>query len=453
MATKVPWGRLLSTHRVGDPTSPKTQTDRLASERDYDRIVFSSPFRRLQDKTQVFPLSSNDYTRTRLTHSLEAASVGRSLGRLAQRTIRRFSKTPALPEIPTMVSAACLAHDIGNPPFGHSGEDAIRSWALLNQDELETLTPQQKADLVEFEGNAQALRVVAALQVRRRVGGLRLTRATIAAMMKYPCGSRIDGTVKRDESKVSQKKFGFFEAEQDLAVRTLRALGLKRLSSNAFARHPLAFLVEAADDICYRIVDLEDSVDQGLVPPREAIEVLGPLAKGRSGFKNLTYALDERVRWMRAQAINGLIDVCHAVFEEQLDSILDGTFDSSLVQASKLADEYNHLEQVVRTSAYENERVLKVEVAGFRTIGGLLDAFVPALLSRRPDKQDLKLIALMPISYLQRPGSGMVKDRRAALRRLSRYQRILAATDFVSGMTDSYAVELYRNLTGVKLPD
>jgi len=357
---------------------------------------------------------------------------------------------PAIAHIPSIVSAACLAHDIGNPPFGHSGEYAIQSWAENNRHLLDGLSLQEQQDFLEFEGNAQAFRVVASLQVRRRVGGLQLTHATIGAMMKYPSAS-LHGEKPR-QALVGQKKFGFFAAEEHLAVAALKEMGLPKHANVAYARHPLAFLVEAADDICYRIVDLEDSVDQGLVGAQAAIEVLRPLARAVSGFRDKTYRPMERVTWLRAHAINGLIEACHDVFVNHIDAILDGTFNDSLIQASGVAKDYNALEELVQEFAYSNDRVLKVEVAGFQTIGGLLDKFVGALLEKSPDKEQAKVRALMPLGYLQRPGKKTISDRNTAIRRLTPYERILAATDFVSGMTDSYAIELYRNLTGIKLP-
>lgn len=453
------WDALLTAQRLGR-TRPAGygDPDRDEFDRDYDRIMFSSGFRRLKDKTQVFPLSKNDFTRNRLTHSLEVSCVGRSLGRSLYRLLDDSGQLPRhRPDIATIVAAACLAHDIGNPPFGHSGEAAIQAWARTNvgtdtSARFVVETTQQARDLHDFEGNAQGIRVLSRIQARRRTGGLQLTLATLGAMMKYPCTSLINGH-SRCADRVEQKKFGYFEEETELIVPALLKLGLHQYADGAFVRHPLAFLVEAADDICYAIVDLEDSVDQKLVPYEKAFEVLEPIAKLAGADLGKIYKGASRVRWLRAYAIHALITACKSVFEANIEHILNGTLHRSLIDLSDLSDAYKIVKNIVRDTAYKDHRVLEIEAAGFRVMGGLLDFFVPAVVANEKTRSraESKLFALFPKSYLQKPGHEE-DDAEIAVSKLTTYQRILAVTDYVSGMTDSFAVDLYQKLAGIKLP-
>lgn len=450
-----PWDRLLSSQRVAREKRDELRHPlRSVFERDYDRIIFSSAFRRLQDKTQVFPLSSNDFTRTRLTHSLEVASVGRGLGQRAEGMLRDRGTIQGAEQagIGMIVAAAALAHDIGNPPFGHSGEDAIRHWAEDNLGEkgsdarFPILSELELADLQEWEGNAQGVRILCRLQVRLRPGGLQLTHGTIGAMLKYPCGVRVDGQA-RDGGRVEEKKFGYFQDDAELIVPVMEALELPSRGGGAFSRHPLALLTEAADDICYAVVDLEDSMDQGLVSRDQAKDVLRPLVEAAGGSE---YRGEKE--WLRSYAFRGLMDSCMRVFDDNLEAIEQGTFSSSLVDQCELRGAYTAVQAVVRNSAYCDTRVLQVEAAGFRVIGGLLELFVPALLSEAPQKDEAKIRALFPLSYLRRGGGPSSDSHEDAVKLLSPYQRVLAAADYVAGMTDSFAVDLYQKLTGIRLP-
>jgi len=429
--TKDPWNLLLSTHRYGRTDSRNHLDARSEFDRDHDRIVFSSAFRRLKDKTQVFPLSKNDFTRTRLTHSIEVSCVGRSLGTSLETILEgRGVNSEITRSIPTIVAAACLAHDIGNPPFGHSGEDAIQAWAkqnvALKQSELGKArfcvdSDAKMLDLHNFEGNAQGLRILCRLQARSRVGGLQLTHATLGAMLKYPCDSQAKGLPDGD----------------------------------AFRRHPLAFLVEAADDICNTIVDLEDSIDQQVVSYEDAIGVLEPLvAAGGTDVKASVYKGDSRLRWLQASSISSLSKACEAVVKENLDLMLDGTMKQSLIDQSNVKSHYDKIRDLVQKHAYPNQRVLKVELAGFKVIGGLLDIFAPALLNDSPNKADEKILGLFPRSHLYiLDGQDFENEnRRELLDHLTNYERLLAITDYISGMTDSFAVELFQELSGIQLP-
>ncbi|MBX3426950.1 MAG: dNTP triphosphohydrolase [Pirellulales bacterium] len=461
------WETLLSSNRLGrDHKQGFSHSTRTDFDRDFDRIVFSSAFRRLKDKTQVFPLSRNDFTRTRLTHSIEVASVGRSLGRMVCDELRASGVlSNDCADLGSIVAAACLAHDIGNPPFGHSGEAAIQHWASnrVRHDAAEGASAtkdefaspivvgnhQQASDLQNFEGNAQGIRVVTRLQTKRRSGGMQLTLATIGAMMKYPCTS-LSGCKGKAASSVDQKKFGFFQDDQSLIISGLRSLGLPEYEDGAFRRHPLAFLVEAADDITNAIVDLEDAVDQGAVEIDTAIALMEPIARHVDGYKDTGYTGTSRLQWLRAYSIDALTAKCVESFVQMERQIVQGEMCEPLIDSTSLLKEYNDVKSEVEKNAYTDRRVLLVEVAGFKVIAGLLEEFTSALLS--PDTPSgKKLLQLFPVSYLGVEQPDVSKED--AVKKLSTYQRLLAVTDYVSGMTDSFALNLYQQLSGIRLPE
>lgn len=275
--------------------------------------------------------------------------------------------------------------------------------------------------------------------------------------MKYPCGSVISGQ-SRDRGRVEQKKFGYFEDERELIVPALTELGMREYGSGAFRRHPLAFLVEAADDICYALVDLEDSVDQGVIEYEEAFAVLEPLANRTKPISRAGYSGQARLEWLRAYAMNALVAECGRVFEAKIEDVLAGTFSQSLIDASDVKDDYDKVRKAVKDKAYKDKRVLEVEAAGFQVIRGLLDFFVPALIGKPDDKQTTygQMIWLLPEAYFQKPGTQYEDkkpfDREKVFEDFSAYQRILIATDYISGMTDTFAIELYQKLSGIRLP-
>lgn len=440
------WSRLLATTRLFHDPPQAAAEGRSDFERDHDRVVFSSAFRRLKDKTQVFPLSPSDYTRTRLTHSLEASCVGRSLGQEALLALRRAGRLREAdsPGIATLVATACLAHDIGNPPFGHSGEDAICKWAASHR-ELLKLTEREQRDLELFEGNAQGFRIMSRLTNRLRPGGIQPTLALLGAMTKYPRSSSpsrppVDG-------RASEKKFGFFQDDEEAAIHAFRELGMVERARDMFARHPLAFLTEAADDICYVVMDLEDAFKLKLVTFDVASEWLKRLTGDPKPPKG-EYRFSSELSRLRASAVHSMTMACAAVFEENLDAIEDGTFDIALIGATKFAADHKALKSFEQEHVYTDPRALQIEYAGYQTLGGLLTAFCDAALAGdTPTRQQAKLLRLLPDDSFDRPG--VSKNDRLAL---TPYQRVLAITDFVSGMTDTYAVELYQKLSGIQLP-
>ncbi len=441
------WDKLLSADRIGAGKAPGTP-ERTAFQQDYDRIVFTSAFRRLKDKTQVFPLSKSDYVRTRLTHSLEASCVGRSLGAVVGREIiaRHGLKEVESGDFGAIVAAACLAHDIGNPPFGHAGEDAIREWfrtsGLLERHDF---TPAQRADFERYEGNAQGFRIVSRLQSPANPGGLQLTNAVLATFTKYPRPSYLPETL---EGK-SSKKFGFFQQDAENFAQVARSTGLiERIPSTAWRRHPLAFLVEVADDTCYLIVDLEDAARLGFVPYKDAECLLADLAGSSVNGQRLDRLHDpkERLEYLRAKAIGRLLESAAAVFLENEEAILSGDFDDELLEQSPIAVPLQAVLKLAKDTIYTARPALEIETAGFEVLGALLGLFTQAVEARaghgRFTTRERMLLKLLPTQFLDHDGEPSADP----------YIRLLQIADFVAGMTDSYAVDMYRKLKGFDLP-
>lgn len=445
------WPSLLSEHRLGVDRPPVADPQRSPFIVDSDRIVFSSAFRRLQDKTQVFPLAENDYVRTRLTHSLEVASVARSLGaRVGAKVVERHGLAERFhaSDFGAIVSAAALAHDLGNPPFGHSGEDAIRHWfktSAVVAETREELSPEERADFEQFEGNAQGFRIVARLQMPDNPG-LRLTCATLGAFTKYPRASYPPGP--GEPGGVSGKKFGFFQAERAFFAEVAERCGLRQWQSGVdrWCRHPLAFLVEAADDICYRLVDFEDGFRLGILPfdeVRDAFLAVTGDPRDRERAGKIRDRKDQ-IAFLRAQAIGAAIQQAAEAFLEHESAILNGEFDEELLAVDLPSRQaLEAIKERSKTTIYATPRGVEIEAAGYEVLGGLLDFFHGAVddLARRGGqaaRRSHKLARLVPEQF------------RAA--DAGPYERLLRMTDFVSGMTDSYAVSLYKKLRGISLP-
>ena len=443
------WKQLLSAKRWGyESRHIDDQHDaRSEFQRDYDRLIFSSPFRRLQNKTQVFPLPGSVFVHNRLTHSLEVASVGRSLGRIFYNETRRSfpgvdNEIPYLQEVGNIVSAACLSHDLGNPAFGHSGEAAISSYFTDGDGRTfeDRVSPGEWADLTHFEGNANALRILTHAFAGKDEHGFALTYSTLGAIVKYPCAA-IDG---HDKHVHHRKKYGFFQSEQSVFEKIAAELGLLPEGSQqpGFKRHPLVYLVEAADDICYNIIDLEDAHRLGILTYEEVAHLLLPIC----GDDRLTTRLatlgdaDSRISLLRAKAINTLIGACANAFVRHQAAILHGRFERPLMDALAvdLVDGLRAIERVSIERIYNAQSVVQIEVAGFKVMNGLLEEFVPAYLSEKKTKYHRKLLALMPKQFHTSEDTVHAKVR--------------SVLDFVSGMTDLYAVELYRKIKGISFP-
>lgn len=448
------WQNLLTRVRLGSHEWPNASSARTDFQRDFDRVVFSSAFRRMQDKTQVFPLSKVDYVRTRLTHSLEAASIGRSLGTLVGEQIiqRHELRDFEAADFGGIVAAACLAHDIGNPPFGHSGEDAIRNWAQsadYGARRVGMLTGSEREDFLSFEGNAQGFRIITRLQNPDNEGGLQLTCATLAAFTKYPReswlgGSRYDG--------VSAKKQGFTAADRHAFETVAETVGLiPRDNHHAmWCRHPLAFLVEAADDISYRVIDIEDGYRLGHFSYQEVLDLFWPLVVDQERQHprlQRIRELKDRVEFLRAKVINEVIRQVVTCFLDNESAILAGRFDVPLLQELPIRAVLDELIDRARERIYCAPEVVSIQAAGFQVVSDLLERFVQVVddvadRGSRASPRSQMLIQLIPQQFIG-PDRQPSEDP---------YLRLLLLTDFVSGMTDSYAVSLYKKVTGISLP-
>ncbi|UXP34155.1 deoxyguanosinetriphosphate triphosphohydrolase [Reichenbachiella agarivorans] len=444
------WNDLMSSQRLGEDFKPKPHPEgnlRSEFEADYDRIIFSRPFRNLQDKTQVFPLPDQDFVHTRLTHSLEVSSVGRSLGKNAGARI--LHKYPTLENLTpsdfgAVVGAAALAHDVGNPPFGHSGETAISDFFShhhMGQQLKQEMTKEEWEDLTHFEGNAQGFRLLTSNQRQ----GLKLTKATLAAFTKYPCYAAFEG---RDKSRKSQKKYGFFQSESNIFKEMAESVGLISLTEHVWARHPLAFLVEAADDICYSIIDLEDGFGLGLVSYVEARDFLAAILKEKYMPDKLEKIPSdkEKIGVLRAVAIQVLIEESTEVFLSHEEEMLAGTFDKAITDLIPSASVLAEISKFSIRHLYQSRQVLEKEAAGFEVIDGLLEAFVLATYNKYYRKESFtgrfkSVFGLLPQDIIYK------LDHEAK----TPYESMLLITDYISGMTDRSAIKLFRILKGISI--
>ena len=439
------WEQLLSLKRQGD-TSKRLRIEqddtRLGFEVDYDRIIFSSAFRSLQDKTQVIPLSKTDFVHTRLTHSLEVSVVGRSLGRLVGKKI--IEKYPYLKEIHgyqandfgAIVAAAALAHDIGNPPYGHSGEKAIGEYFAIGKGQKykEFLSEKEWQDLIDFEGNANGFSVLTSSRPGIE-GSNRLTYAVLGAFMKYPKES----LPKKPTKNIADKKYGFFQTDKAFFKEVAEELGLipnKTGNDIGFERHPLAYLVEAADDICYTIIDFEDGINLGLVSEDYALEYLIKLVKDTidtSKYKTLT-TKEDRISYLRALAIGNLINDAVTVFIENEEAILKGEFPYALTDKSKYKAQIDDIIKLSVKNIYQSREVIEKELSGYQIINNLLDKFITAYNNNFEGKAtnyDVLLLKILPEKH--------------HLQKETLYERLLHICHFISLLTDGKAV-LYNQI-------
>ena len=439
------WRMLMTPDRVGMDEPGRITPQRSPFQRDFDRVVFSGSFRRLQDKTQVFPLVKTDYVRTRLTHSIETSSVGRSLGSAAGVFIcDNFDMGAVRPsDVGAVVAAACLAHDIGNPPLGHAGEEAIRYWFTDSATSAafhDRLTPAEFADIARYEGNAQGFRVLSKLEMPDRRGGMQLTCATLGALAKYPGSSRS-----------SYRKFSFFQAERELFSEVAEHCGLLRTTPEQWSRHPLSYLVEAADDITYLIVDFEDGRRLGLIPSSELEETFLTLLDtpaARVELENIRTP-QRRAEFLRARVIGELVRQTVNEFIARHDEILNGTLKEPLLTGIPASATLERIRRRSEESIYNHPHVAEVVAAGFEMVSGMLDIFVPCVdelvRERRggaaASSRSRRLGALLPEYVLDADPAGDSDG----------YTLLLRVLDFISAMTDGFAVNLYQKLKGISL--
>jgi len=444
------WEQLLSLKRFGD-TEKRLRIDqdesRLGFEVDYDRIIFSDSFRSLQDKTQVVPLSKTDFAHTRLTHSLEVSVVARSLGRIVGKYL--INKYPNLTDkgfqandFGAIVAAAALSHDIGNPPFGHSGEKSIGEYFKSGKGEKfkKDLTDKQWQDLIDFEGNANGFKILT--ETKNNInGGLRLSYATLGAFMKYPKES----LPKKPTQSIVDKKYGVFQSDKKFFEEVAVELGLHKLRKDnhlAYMRHPLAFLVEAADDICYTIIDFEDGINLGLISEDYALEYLINLVRDTINTKKYHSLQNtkDRISYLRALAIGNLINEAANVFIDNEDSILNGNFQISLLEKCKYEAQINDIIKLSVEKIYQSNEVVEKEIAGYQIIADLLDVFITAInnsYNNSPSNYDKLIMLLLPDKY---------KELDENL-----YNRILNVCNLIANFSDGNAILLHKKIKGIDL--
>ncbi|GAB0157421.1 deoxyguanosinetriphosphate triphosphohydrolase [Chryseobacterium sp. Alg-005] len=443
--------RIYTNQRTGN--NPHTKASRTDFQRDFDRIIFSSAFRRLQNKTQVFPLPGSVFVHNRLTHSLEVSSVGRSLGSIIgefvfesfQNDLTEDSKNFYLHNLGNVIAAACLCHDVGNPAFGHSGEDAIASYFEKNEKDLKPkFSEKEWADLVNFEGNANAIRVLTHQQQGKDEGGVQLTMTTLASIAKYPCEA-----IAKKKGIIHRKKFGFFQNEKETFLDIAKGTQLISESEepHIFKRHPFVWLVEAADDICYNIIDMEDAHRLGIVSTADCKNLFFELVKSETDdVDRVKRKLDsigndnEKISYLRAKVINALINKSIALYKQYFTKILEGNLDKALLDIYKSENKtLQDIESFSIEKIYNHKAVVEIENAGYNVMYELLDHFIPSILKSKEERKsyDKMALKLLPKQFVYEEGTD--------------YQRVLGVIDFVSGMTDNYATDLYRKIKGIDI--
>ena len=441
------WKQLISNKRFGqEHKHAERHDDRSEFKRDYDRLIFSSAFRRLQNKTQVFPLPGSIFVHNRLTHSLEVASVGMSIGNdISRRVIQKRSelKETLVEELGTIVSAACLAHDLGNPPFGHSGEKAIQTFFSEGpgQKIKSMVSSEFWDDITHFEGNANAFRILTHRFKGRRQGGFVMTYSMLASIVKYPFASSLAG---------NHGKFGFFASEAESYKKIADELGIFCKSAPGeplkYVRHPLVYMVEAADDICYEIMDIEDSHKLKILSFAETEHLLLSFFDEEIQQKIRQRIIDEeltdeneKVVYMRASVIGKLENECVAAFLAHEEEILAGTFEGSLIDhiSERQKKAYKECEKISYSKIYQSKPVLDIELSGYQIMATLMEVFIEAAVnpSRFYSKQLLRRVS-----------------SQYDIENENLEERIMAVIDYISGMTDIYALDIYQKINGISLP-
>ena len=438
------WDKLISDKRFGleEYHNPKRQ-NRSDFQRDFDRMIFSSPFRRLQNKTQVFPLPGSIFVHNRLTHSLEVSSVGRSMANeISDRLMMKYSNYDwayKLNQIGDIVATACLCHDLGNPPFGHSGEKAISTYFSEGNGQYlqQHLTPDQWTDLVNFEGNANSFRLLTHQFNGRRPGGFAMTYSVLASIVKYPFNSSHAGT---------KGKFGFFTSEFENYIKIANELGIISLSEDKsiFYRHPLVYVVEAADDICYQIMDIEDAHKLKILSTHEEIELIVSYFDDEQKehiYKTMKRVEDpnEKIAYLRSKIIGALVNACADVFVENETKILEGKMQGSLIDniPLRLNTGYKKCSDTAWNKIYHSQDVVEIELAGNQIITYLLDRLLDAVINPKKNSSQL-LLYKVPLQY---------ETNAPTL-----FGKIQSVLDHISAMTDVYALDLFRKLNGLSLP-
>lgn len=476
---KIEWEKILCRKRFRPSSGNLYKGDmdtnnnhRNEFDKDYDRIVYSSSVRRLQDKAQVFPLQENDFTRNRLTHSLEVSALARSFGYAIGDWLlekEKFKSHNQVRELSALLQVSALIHDLGNPPFGHYGEDIIRNWFkewFKDEKNKKDLTEQQITDLENFEGNAQTLRIVSKLQLLNDQYGVNFTYGTLSTIMKYPWNSN-------SEKGKEKNKFAYFSSEERLATQIMEQVGLKE-----GVRHPVTYLLEASDDIAYLLADVEDAVKKGIIPWEKEYDNIKENLQYNSLYDSMFIKLDDQIKKnkenkipesnlaniqnfkVKAQGI--MFNEVVSQFKKHYGKIMTGTYGvKNLLECSNVEDLVDEMKRLAKEYCYTNKEVLTLELVGDKVITGLLDIFIEALVDDdcevKPKKRAGKLYYLISDNFkyiccLDQNNELSEKIKSMDFKDVSKYNKLLLITDFISGMTDSYAVNLYKQLTGVRLP-
>ncbi len=445
---------LYSSQRTGIQSKKTSSDPRSEFQRDFDRIIFSTAFRRLQNKTQVFPLPGSVFVHNRLTHSLEVSSVGRSLGTLLgnfivenyEGDLSAAAKQFYAYDLNNVIASACLAHDIGNPAFGHSGEDAVVAFFEKNENQLKPLFSEKEwSDLVCFEGNANAIRLLTHQQNGKSAGGLLLTYSTLSSIAKYPCEA-----IARDKKFVHRKKFGFFQSQKEVFLDIANATNMLQESTDptVFKRHPFVWLVEAADDICYNIMDMEDAHRLGIISHKDCQDLMYTLALDlqigdRQRMDDQLQKIEDknnRISYLRSKIIGAFTMRAKELYETNFSNILNGSHTKCLFD--EIVKESEALQTIISFSVeniYNNRNVVEIENAGYHVIYELLQHFIPPILKDESTlrKSDKKAIRLIPQQFRYKGQSP--------------YEKTLGILDYISGMTDNYATELYKRIKGIEV--
>jgi dGTPase len=455
------WKNLFTDERTGTDTI--VEPPRSEYQRDFERLIFNSGFRRLQNKTQVFPLPGVAFVHNRLTHSLEVSNVGRSLGKIIGHhialnygsTFSEEQKNFYEYELSNVIAAACLAHDIGNPPFGHSGEKAISNYFNDNKDLIiergmrlrEYFDAIYWEDLLNFDGNANGVRYLTHSFNGKMQGGVRLTYTTLASLLKYPCSVR-----GKDDRFKHRKKFNFFQNEKETFLKICEKTNMQKESSNPliYKRHPFVYLTEAADDICYKLIDIEDAQRLKIIDSYTVVAYLMDLIKclkihDSTKVENSVSEIkdtNEKVSYLRAKCINALTITCADTFTEHAAEIINGTFNDELISnVNKNCSEMKKITEITEEKIYKHHKVVKLELLGYQILYDLLGLFIPAILKENPSHRDGKIIQIIPSQFMY--DTNIIN--------IDPIEKVFSVLDFLSGMTDEFALRLYKQLKGIEI--
>ncbi len=451
--TAMQWDRLLNTHRLGH-RAPKSEKGRSPFNSDHDKVIFSGAFRRLARKTQVHPLAKNDHVHNRMTHSLEVASVGRSLGIRVGAALIESGDLPEgmqATDIGDLVQTACLAHDIGNPPFGHTGEEAIRHWFRQESTShfLRGMTPDETTDLKYFEGNAQGLRVLATSEYHPNDGGMRLTYASLASFVKYPWTASPSIHKKRPK----ENKYGIFQSELEIFHEIADSVGLIKRSEDWYCRHPLVHLMELADDFCYAIIDLEDGIEMGILNWEKVLSIIEPILDQTKKGALIAELANVRTRYrpplIRGKIISAFIEEGANAFIRNKSGILNGTYDELLPLCSNdIAKCVKDAKDLAKAEVFTHPRKIELEIGAYSTIASVLDVLCTAAHERVSGKEPFDFKTRRALD-LMGENTVLSSSPREKPSHSEKYLATMRVLDYVSGMTDNYAVHLAQQFTGL----